>query len=457
MKKKIFLIIISLIMIVSLCSCGNERIIYEPLSFEIKDTNNVSFSVNDAFGGSKSTFFTSIAQAEDGGYVVVGNTLARDGDCKKIDSEYKDSVGVAVKYDKEHKIKWKRFFGAESDVKFNDIVLTNDGGFLIVGYTDSSDLTGGNYGLEDGIIIKIDSKGKTKFIKHFGGNDKDIFNSVDVCPDGGFVVCGSTNSNDKDLEKQGNPENDALLVKFNEQGEKQWLKVFGGTKNDSFAKVSADKNGNIFALCNAFSNDGEMSEIAQGSIDCLVMKYDSNGKLFWQKSYSGQSTDVGNALVATNDGGCIIGGYYVKNYFINGIFEGQYYYDKKDAFVLRTNEDGSIKWLNSFGGKEDDEVFSILPAKNGFIVTGTTESVEGTFASVSKKGETDAFISFYDESGNITMLGNFGGSKSDYIFSTTNFFDGVLFAGFSVSDDYDLKNINSQPIQRGISGVFKIN
>ena len=57
------------------------------------------------------------------------------------------------------------------------------------------------------------------------------------------------------------------------------------------------------------------------------------------------------------------------------------------------DDDGTIQWQKSYGGSEDDEIRSVLPAEDGYIVAGHTRSFD--------MGNGDAWILKLDNEGNI--------------------------------------------------------
>jgi len=101
-----------------------------------------------------------------------------------------------------------------------------------------------------------------------------------------------------------------------------------------------------------------------GDYDIYLVKLDSTGGAFWERTYGGTLTDIGTDLQSTPDSGFIIAGYTTS--WGNG---------KRDICLIKTAPDGSMEWIKTYGGPADDEVFSVrVTADSGYILCGTTMS-----------------------------------------------------------------------------------
>ena len=145
------------------------------------------------------------------------------------------------------------------------------------------------------------------FIKNYGGSGLDYFYSVQETSDGGYVAVGYSYSPDGDLT--GNKgQNDFVIAKFDSSGNKQWIKNYGESGNDSFYSVQETSDGGYVAVGNSYSPDGDLTGNKGGS-DFVIAKFDSNGNKVWIKNYGESGSDNLRSVKETNDGGFVAVGY----------------------------------------------------------------------------------------------------------------------------------------------------
>jgi hypothetical protein len=98
-------------------------------------------------------------------------------------------------------IEWKKSFGGTNDDIANSIQQTNDGGYIIAGYSASTngDVTGNHGFLTDFWIVKLASTGSIEWQKSLGGSDIDFGNSIQQTSDGGYIVAGYSASTNGDV------------------------------------------------------------------------------------------------------------------------------------------------------------------------------------------------------------------------------------------------------------------
>ena len=80
--------------------------------------------------------------------------------------------------------------------------------------------------------------GELVWVKTFGGTNEDDAIDIVEADDGGYVVLGFTNSTDGDITGKINPDQDYWLLKLNQGGDKIWDKTYGGSQNDQATSLS---------------------------------------------------------------------------------------------------------------------------------------------------------------------------------------------------------------------------
>jgi hypothetical protein len=240
---------------------------------------------------------------------------------------------------------WEKKFGHdESDESGNCLQITNDGKYVLVGYStqqiDSIDpLNPGNLlGVKNLYIVKSDEN--QNFVeRNYGYKYEDEANHVEIVPGtGDILVLGRTQFSGTDynflfLELQsdinatplnspnyggafdqlgeslvvladgnrimaGTSNNDVYVAKVaNDLQNKVWEKTFGDVGPDLGKDVKqTDDNG--FVVVGSKYNGANS--------DIYLIKLDENGNMVWEYTYGGSGDEMGETVEQTEDGGYII-------------------------------------------------------------------------------------------------------------------------------------------------------
>ena len=94
--------------------------------------------------------------------------------------------------------------------------------------------------------------------------------SIKSTMDSGFLIAGSSRSSDGDLtSNQG--QNDAWIVKVNNNGELTWQHTFGGSEIDFGYDALELSNGSVVMVGETSSSDGDLEENS-GFTDLFIIK-----------------------------------------------------------------------------------------------------------------------------------------------------------------------------------------
>jgi hypothetical protein len=160
--------------------------------------------------------------------------------------------------------------------------------------------------------VKLDSLGSILWQKCVGGSYSDFISYFQETIDG-YVVSGSTSSNDGDVS--GNHTTSGLyydqwLAKFDGTGILQWQKCLGGSRTEGGLIKSASDGGYIIAGA-TYSNDGDVSgnHDATGTYpDCWIVKLDSLANITWQRALGGGLIDGASDILQETDEGFVFTG-----------------------------------------------------------------------------------------------------------------------------------------------------
>ena len=339
------------------------------------------------FGGTSSDEAHSIQQTNDGGYITAGGTSSNDGDVTghhgDTDNYYLSIDFWIVKFNANGNIIWQKSFGGYSYDDATGIQQTADGGYIVSGVTSSNDgdVTG-NHGGKDFWVLKLDTYGNMLWEKTFGGTSDDEARSIQQTTDGGYIVAGTTLSNDGDVtgyhSGTGEYPYDSWIVKLDANGNITWQKAFGGSGSDYASSIQQTTDGGYIVAGTTTSTDGDVIG-NHGGLNFWILKLNTYGNMLWQKTFGGTSYDDANSIQQTKDGGFIVAGSTMSNDGdVTDHHEGYDFDTEDDFWIVKLDADGDMTWQKTLGGFSSDFANSIQQTiDGGYIVAGTTSSNDG--------------------------------------------------------------------------------
>lgn len=336
--------------------------------FQLDSAFQIDWS--ECFGGSFPDEAKSIKGCPDGGFIIIGSTNSIDGD---VVGNHGSMTNITediwvLKLDSLRNIQWQRCLGGSSIDFGYDIDLTSDGGYILVGRVFSMDGDiVGNIG--DNIwICKLDSAGTIQWSKCVGGYSWDYPESCAQTFDGGFYVAGTTGSLDSIVPDNHSSESDAYVIKLDSAGNVLWKKCYGGTDIDNAEKIIPTWDGGFYLACQASSQDGDIGP-HPGLVSMWLLRCDSLGTILWQKSY-GQVDERVYTAMQTSDGGIAMAGFSKSNSGIIPVNHGI-----NDMAIIKVDSMGNAEWGNAFGGSNSEKAYAICQMPDqSFVIAGETSS-----------------------------------------------------------------------------------
>ena len=293
--------------------------------------------------------------------------------------------------------------------------------------------------------LSIENKNyELNYIKSFGGSNDDEANDIINTSDGGFMVIGSSTSSDGLIQKKMGLESDIILMKFDSDKSIEWVKNYGGSKDDRGQSV-VEVSGIGYALLGySMSNDGDASN-NEGFHDNWVILIDSKGDIIWEKSYGFSGHDHAYNIIKTKDGNLFFNGFLdvtasrglgstkkVGKSIKHGV--GEFWCHKIDL-------DGNILWRKYFGGTNNDRSYDSVETSDGdFLIVGSSESNDIDISS--PKGSYDIWVIKLSSNGDLLWERSYGGSKYETANSIIQSADKKIhILGSTLSND---KNISFQ-------------
>jgi hypothetical protein len=269
----------------------------------VEDPKDLSLLYSQTYGGTGTDIAYSLVEASDGGFAIVGFT---------------ESFGAGeadfwmVKTDAYGNVEWNQTYGGIGTEKAHSLVETSDGGYALVGFTESI-----GAGMSDFWLVKTDEFGNMEWNQTYGGPEVDIAHSLVETSDGGYAICGETGS-------FGAGMSDFWLVKTDGLGNMVWNKTFGGAAVDvAYSLVETSDGGCALVGCTGSFDVGNTA--------VWLVKTEMFGNMEWNQTYGRGGREGGHSLVETSDGGFAIAGYTTSM--------GAGYYD---FWLIKTDEFGNL-------------------------------------------------------------------------------------------------------------------
>ena len=344
---------------------------------------------NKTYGGTNDEKGHDLIQTEDGGFAVTGYTFSNDGD---VNNNAGQQDFWLFKTDAQGNLQWEKTYGYSGLDYGLSIKPTNDNGFILSGVLDVTSSGGeGNTRQQQTLhaggdywVLKVDQTGNLIWSKYFGGLFTDTAYDVIPTNDNGFIIIGSSDSEDTDISNNIGSY-DFWAVKVDNQGILQWEQNYGGTQIDEAYKIIKTNNNNYLIVGDTRSEDEDISNTF-GAADVWAITISEDGNLINQNSYGGENFDVSRSVISDSENGFLICGS-----SRSGTGQLTQNNGQNDIWVLKTNATGNLKWQTSIGGSNVDFAYGITQLNNNKIITvGETSSDD--FDIPENKGFTDLII-----------------------------------------------------------------
>lgn len=305
-------------------------------------------------------------------------------------------------------------------------------------------------------LLKLSQEGNIIWDKYFGGSKHDYLISTTTTQEGGFLLTGTSYSNQSGDKKDHNiGGSDVWLIRLNENGEELWQKTLGTKNNDEASAVVQSVDEGFFIAGNISSNKNLF-----GSKDVFVTKLDKAGKLLNITILGGNALDEVQEMIATPDGGSILLMYSTSGKTDNKTVEilekeqtntenkaidllsslkpesntqhpssttqhpttifgkTEENYGEGDYWIVKLDKNAKIEWQKSYGGKNDDRPKTIAFTDNGYLVGGESRSNSSGNKRENIEEGTDLWMISLDHNGNELWQKSYHFGNRDVLMST---------------------------------------
>jgi hypothetical protein len=361
-------------------------------AFDTSDASGPDTLWTRTYGWARDDLFTAVEIASDGGYILVGRA-------EELWEYHRDSY--VVKTDRWGDVEWQRAFGSRDDDHANAVIGIDNGAYAVTGVIYKLDM------LADIFIETIDATGWSQWYRTIGWDDADYAHALCRTEDGGYVIAGYTGS-------IGAGWDDILLVKLDRDGDTLWTRTYGEVGPEKALSCAATSDGGFilagaksiwtgwyyiggpyllrvdaegdtlwtkmydmpgvggacsvrqtedggYIIC--APRDKWPGEFSPDDIDFFIMKTDAWGDSIWTSVCGGDANDWPRDIVQTADGGyAVVGG--------TRSFGGD-----EDVYLVKFSECGDTVWTRAYGGAGYDHGQSLEQTTDGcYLIAGYTNS-----------------------------------------------------------------------------------
>jgi hypothetical protein len=343
---------------------GTQATWYDLSVWLIRTDGQGSEAWNRTYPAGDHADVAAVLQADDGGYLIAGNTGFRDA--------------LLIRTDADGNEVWRKTYGGPDWDSARAVVAAGDGHYVVAGstgWTPEKDT-------QSAWVFKVAPDGREVWSRTFPGDG--LFSTVAMTDDGGFILGGKRNAGT----------DDAWLVKVDRDGFEEWNRFIGGASGivDSVISTPID-GGYLVAVRNPWEAD------RSGTVPVRLFKTDPTGEILWTKTLDEMDGGTGAVLLEVPGGGAV--GYLVAG----GAFRPGS--DLHGPCLIKTGGTGDLAGI-------------VTPEVPGgaLLVTSAVASSPGEYAvagTVYAGGPHDGWLVLVDHTGNVTAARSFGGDATDDI------------------------------------------
>lgn len=274
-------------------------------------------------------------------------------------------------------------------------------------------VTGQSYGITgyDCATVKYDQQGNKLWVKRYNGtgNSYDVANAIAVDVSGNVYVTGYSYGSGTYA--------DYAIIKYDSNGNQLWVQVYNGLGNsyDEARAIALDKLGNVYVT-------GKSHGSGTG-YDYVTIKYYPDGDTAWTRRYNGPGNDIDcpRGIAVDNSG----------NVYVTG-----YSYDSGtslDYATIKYDLQGNQLWVQRYDGpgNGDDVAYAIALDNSGNVYVSGYGVGTGTYE--------DYITIKYDPQGNQVWVKIYNGPSNGWDYALAMALDNpgnVYVTGYRYEGDY---------------------
>lgn len=230
-----------------------------------------------------------------------------------------------------------------------------------------------------------------------GGEGRDTGGTIAVGPNGDILLAGTTGSEDGAQ---------AFLQRREPDGTIEWTRRYGGDGTHTGLDVLALEDGGAILLGNTRTSDGDT--------DAVLRRIDSTGAVVWKQQYGTDADEFPWRVVRAGDG-----------YALAGYAAGTD--NVLVAWLVRVGPSGEQRWVRTYHSGRVTAVYDLISTADGFVLAGVTTNGRTILAG------GDGWLASVRKDGTVRWMQRYGGTAGDSLQSVVEVPGGFALAGFTTS------------------------
>lgn len=282
--------------------------------------------------------------------------------------------------------------------------------------------------------------------KYMGGEALDEGEKLLVLSDGTLIL-GGTSRSTKYLVDKNHGESDILLLKYSTQGNIFWKTILGGTGEESLNEMIQTSDDGFLLVGSSTSSDGDV-QANKGYDDIWIVKLDGSGNIEWSQNVGGYNDEQALTVIELSNGDFLVGGEASSH---NMSYQRPHH-GGLDGWLARLAPNGSIRWEKQYGGNGNEQITCLQELdEDRLLIFGSTDSHDGDLTK--NLGQKDAWVFQVDGQGELAWSRVYGGTANDIVHASQRDSKGnIVLAGTTFSGDGDI--LKQQGL--GDAWIFKI-
>jgi len=275
---------------------------------------------------------------------------------------------------------WTKTYGSDLETLAYDVLLLDDGGYLLVGgaVTQYEPVMIGNL-----LLIRLDADGEVVWERTYGGDQPCSGQSVLATSDGGYMVAGT-------IQSETGSDLDVYLLCVDADGAELWSRSFGTPLDEFSGKLLGTADGGYVIVGNSVDRDDVVADPGAagyagfaGRSNAYIVRTDEEGNEIRSRRYDTQDNVITSGAAIAADGGIVVLTY-VLHYSI----------DDNDIRLFKVNADGDKIWSRTWvEGKASG--YDLLPTSDGgYLISGAQ-----SYPDDPERAKSDALLIKVDDDG----------------------------------------------------------